>query len=142
MLPIQPVQSNYSVKLTDVHDIINANMVHRMDVSFDGSKKSRDYPNHSEYYSVGESFKIEILRPMYPSMRYAAVLKNKSFNTTLAVIYDTNAIDGIKKALETRAMRTYDQQIAEDMARMAAIEAERAKKLNTMQKIKKLIHIH
>jgi hypothetical protein len=142
MLPNQPVQSKYSVKLTDVHDIINANMVQRMDVSFDGTKKSRDYPKHSEYYSVGNSFKIEILRPMYPSMQYAAVLKNKSFNTTLAIIYDTNAIEGIRKALENRAMRTYDQLIAEDMARTAVIEVERTKKLNTMQKIKKLIHIH
>lgn len=127
------LRSKYNLTIANVWDIVNSSVINRMDINRDWVK-CRDYPAHSEFYSVGDNFKIEIRNQAHPCIHSVMVLKNKTCNTVLAEIYNAEWVANLAKALRLRAGETPTAQ--------AAAVADRAKVLMQTQKVARLAHIH
>lgn len=108
-----PVQDKKNVSKRKIYmkdqflTLINTSAVHRVDLTKDGKKNTRDYDYGLAHYSVGDKFKAEIRFTDKTEQEAAKVIiKNKTFNTIVAEFSDKNTISAFKHALDNRVMIT------------------------------------
>lgn len=129
-------QTEYSVTIDDIYDIIKCGAIRRRGRN-KSVRKWPDYQVRVECYSVGDNFKIEIIRPLgsYPNLYNALILKNKTFNTKLATVYHLGHISDIARQLAALATHS----VAEQRADIAS--AGYSYPSDKMAKLQRLSHV-
>ena len=108
--------------------LINNSAVHRVDVLPDGTKNTRDYGYGIAHYSVGDNFKAEVIfADKTEADVVQIVIKNKTFNKTVAVFCSPECISALKHALDNRTMITRF-----NSTRGAVMQAELSKLANRL----------
>lgn len=87
--------------------LINNEKVHRVDLTKDGKKNTRDYAYGLAHYSIGDKFKAEVKFADKEETTVAEVIiKNKTFNKVVATFQDSASMAALKHALDNRVMIT------------------------------------
>ena len=87
--------------------LINNCPVYRTDLNAEGKKNTRDYAYGVAHYSVGDKFKAEVIfTDKTETVIREVVIKNKTFNKTVAVFNYAESMSALKHALDNRVMMT------------------------------------
>ncbi|MBO5833555.1 MAG: hypothetical protein J6R22_01210 [Alphaproteobacteria bacterium] len=108
--------------------LINNAPVHRVDLTKDGKKNTRDYAYGLAHYSVGSDFKAEVRYTDKTETTVAKVIiKNKTFNTIVAEYAgNTEAASALVHALDNRTMitrlvKTNGQKTQAELSKLARV---------------------